>query len=372
MEREVVGSPVLSFSFVKRFPGFRLECEGAFESGVTGIFGPSGSGKTTFLNCIAGLESPDEGEIQVMGRTVYSSTDRKREPPERRRFGYVFQDAALFPHLTVRQNIHYGWKLTAPESRRLDPERLVELFRLEGLIDRRVGNLSGGERQRVALARALATSPVLLLLDEPVASLDAVLRGVVLGYLKQVWRELGTPTLYVSHSISEMMALAEDVLVLHQGRPVAFGPSAQVLVHPEVSKIADYAGLENLVEAEVLSSHGDGGLSALRLGEVQLLASGVHRGTGEAVMVAIRAGDIILSLDVPHGISARNVVPAVISEIHHLGPRVLVYVDLGAVLAVEITPDAMEQLSLREGQAVYLIIKANSILVLDPPRTDTE
>ena len=366
-----MAEPVLRFDLVKRFPGFRLECAALFESGVTGVFGPSGSGKTTLLNCIAGLETPDEGEIEALGRTIFSSSARVRVPPERRRFGYVFQDAALFPHLTVRRNIEYGWRLTAAEHRTIEPDRLVELFQLERLMDRDVANLSGGERQRVALARALATSPLLLLLDEPVASLDAVLRGVVLGYLRQVWRELGTPTVYVSHSISEMMALTDQVLVLDRGSPVAFGPSSQVLVHPEVSRIADYAGLENLVEARVLSSAGGRGLSSLEVGEVRLLASGVYGSRGEAVTVAVRAGDIILSLDVPQGISARNVVPAAIREIHVVGTQALVYADVGIDLVAEVTLDALDQLSLREGQAVYLIIKANSILVMEPSRPDT-
>ena len=363
----VVKRPLLRFNVIKRFPTFRLECEGVFESGVTGIFGPSGSGKTTLLSCIAGLITPDEGEIEVMGRPVYSSIRRKNEPPEKRRFGYVFQDAALFPHMSVRKNIYYGYRLTAPERRVIDPESLVGLFELEQLLDRRVVNLSGGERHRVALARALATSPDLLLLDEPLASLDAALRGTVLGYLKRIWRELGTPMVYVSHSISEIMALAESVLVLNDGKVVVHGPSTQVLVHPEVSELADHASLENLVEAEVVRSSSDGGLAELRVGGAHLVASGVYKAPGEVVMISIRAGDVILSLDVPRRISARNLVAAVISEIHVLGQRVLVYADVGTLLVVEITLTAMKELALRKGQDVYLIIKANSITVMDSP-----
>jgi len=360
-------TPLLKFSVIKRFPSFRLECEGVIESGVTGIFGPSGSGKTTLLNCIAGLTTPDEGEIEVMGRPVYSSDRRKNEPPEKRRFGYVFQDAALFPHMNVRQNIHYGYRLTSPKRRAIEPDSLVELFQLGALMDRRVANLSGGERHRVALARALATSPELLLLDEPLASLDAVLRGTVLGYLKRVWRELGTPMVYVSHSMSEIMALAENVLVLHDGKVVVNGPPTRVLVHPAVAELVDHASLENLVEAEVVRSSGDGGLAEIRVGKAKLVASGVHKGPGEVVMISIRAGDIILSLDVPRRISARNLVAAVITEIHVLGQRVLVYADVGTLLVVEITASAMSDLALRERHEVYLIVKANSIMVMDSP-----
>ena len=362
-----MNTPLLTFNVAKRFPGFSLECEGTFESGVTAIFGPSGSGKTTLLNCIAGLITPDTGEIEVLGRTVFSSALRENVPPEKRRFGYVFQDAALFPHLSVADNISYGYRLTPVQQRRTDPEQLVELFQLSSLLDRGITNLSGGERQRVALARALATSPNLLLLDEPVASLDVGFRGVIIEYLKRIWRELRTPMIYVSHSMSEVMALAETTLVLSGGRPVVHGRTSHVLVHPGVSAMADYATLENLVEAEVVSSQSDDGLAELRVGDVRLVAPEVHRQPGEAVMISIRAGDIILALDVPPRMSARNVVGGMIEEVHVRGSRVLVYADVGARLVVEITPDALRELELRQGQRVYLIIKTNSILVLDVP-----
>ena len=362
-----MSQPILSFNVTKRFPGFTLECEASFDSGVTAIFGPSGSGKTTLLNCIAGLVTPDSGEIEVLGSTVYSSTAGKNVPPERRRFGYVLQDAALFPHMSVRDNIMYGYRLTPPQHRRTDPAQLVELFRLSHLMDRRVTNLSGGERQRVALARALATSPELLLLDEPLASLEGRFRGVIIEYLKLIRRELQTPMLYVSHSISEVMALAQTALVLLGGRPVVYGKTSQVLAHPGLSDIADYASLENLLEAEVVSSSMDEGLSELRVGRIALTAPAVSRQPGDPVIICIRAGDVILALDVPPRMSARNIVGAVIEEIHVLGPRVLVYADVGTRLVVEITSNALRDLELREGQRVYLVIKTNSILVLDAP-----
>ena len=213
-ERRGMGEPVLSFKIVKRFSGFSLDCEATFESGITAIFGPSGSGKSTLLNCIAGLITPDAGEIEVSGKTVYSSSSRKNVSPEKRRFGYVFQESALFPHMNVQENIMYGYKLTPAHHRKIDPEQLAELFQLSSLMNRGVINLSGGERQRVALARALATSPSLMLLDEPLASLDGRFRGVIIEYLKRVWEELRTPMVYVSHSISEVMALAENTLAL--------------------------------------------------------------------------------------------------------------------------------------------------------------
>ena len=360
-----VNEPLLAFSLTKRYPGFSLECKAEFKSGLTAIFGPSGSGKTTLLNCLAGLTRPDEGEIVALGETVYSSAMQRNLPPDRRRFGYVFQDAALFPHLTVWGNIRYGYRLTPPARRRIEPEQLVQLFRLEALLDRGVGSLSGGERQRVALARALATSPKVLLLDEPLGSLDVAFRGIIIRYLKRIWSELRTPILYVSHSISEVMAIAEDMLVLSEGKAVIQGRPSQVLVHPGVSAMADYATLENVLEAEVVSREDGGELSKLRVGRVQLRALEVRSEPGDVVTISLRAGDIILALEVPSKISAQNILKATVDEIHTTGARVLVYVDIGTRLVVEITPGALRELGLREGQQVYLIIKSTSILVMD-------
>ncbi|MCH8205986.1 MAG: molybdenum ABC transporter ATP-binding protein [Chloroflexi bacterium] len=368
----MMNAPLLDFSVSKRFEGFHLECQATFDSGVTAVFGPSGSGKTTLLNCIAGLVTPDEGHIEVLGRTVFSSTGRTNLPPERRRFGYVFQDAALFPHMTVYENIMYGYKLTPVERRKTDPEYLAELFHLTPLMERSVTNLSGGERQRVALARALATSPELLLLDEPVASLDVGLRGIILEHLKRSWRELGTPMVYVSHSLSEALAIAENALVLSRGKRVVYGKTSEVLVHPDVSKMADYATLENLVEATVVATGEREGLAELKLGDVVLLAPRVRRDPGSVVMISVRAGDIILALDVPPRMSARNVLQATVEEIHEVGSRVLVYVDVGTRLVAEITPSALEELSLRKGLDVYLILKTNSITVLDAPDEEAD
>ena len=191
--------PLLKFNVTKRVPGFTLECQAAFEPGVTAVFGPSGSGKTMLLDCIAGLTTPDEGEIEAFGQTLFSSASGLNVPPERRRFGYVFQDSALFPHVSVRDNIMYGHKLTPARLRKIDPARLVELFQLSYLMDRRVSHLSGGERQRVALARSLAKQPQLLLLDEPLAALDKNLRERTQLELVNIQESVGGTFLMVTH-----------------------------------------------------------------------------------------------------------------------------------------------------------------------------
>ena len=363
---------LISFSVVKRYPGFSLDCQAEFESGITAIFGPSGGGKTTLLNCIAGLVSPDEGEIHVLGETFYSSERNTRLPAEKRRLGYVFQDSALFPHMSVWNNLRYGYRLTSVHRRSIELDQLVEIFQLRKLLERGVAGLSGGERQKVALARALATSPSLLLLDEPLASLDVTFRGIIIRYLKRIWRELGIPMLYVSHSISEVMALADNMLVLADGGRVAEGRPAQVLVQPGVGAIADYATLENLLEAEVVDRSDDDGLATLKVGAARLRVPDVESEPGDAVTVSIAAGDIIIALEVPSKISAQNVLSGTVEEVNVVGARVLVYVDVGQRLVVEITRGALRDLGIRPAQQVYLIVKSSSIMVLDAAANNTE
>ena len=359
---------MLDLKIRKTFADFTLDCEARFADGVTAIFGPSGSGKSTLLNSVAGLVRPDEGEIRFRGEALYSSGERVHVPPEKRRFGYVFQDSALFPHMSVADNIHYGYKLTAPEERRIEPSQLVEMLQLERLMERSVANLSGGERQRVALARALATSPRLLLLDEPLASLDGGLRGVILGYLKRIRSELRIPMVYVSHSISEVIALADNALILRDGKVVAYGAASDALVTPEVSAFAQFDTLENFLDGVVRRRYDDEDLAELEVGNASVLAVGVRRNEGESLTVSIRAGDIIVSRQIPPQTSARNAVRALVSEIHMVESRVLVYADIGTRVLVEITQNSLEALELREGTEMYLIIKANSVIPLEGSR----
>ena len=353
----------LSFQIFKKYDDFTLDCRGEFGAGVTAVFGPSGSGKTMMLNCIAGMTSPDSGEVRVGGALIYSSKSRVDVAPEKRRFGYVFQHGALFPHMTVGANVSYGFDLTPASERRFSPDDLAELLGITSLMHRDVAGLSGGERQRVAIARALAVSPRLLLLDEPVSSLDAQGRASILKYLRQVSNELQTPMLYVSHSLSEVLALASHTFALDRGQSIAYGPTPDVMAHPAVARIADFGTLENLLEGEILESENPGETSRLRVGEATLICPPTQALPGESVTVSVRAGDIILSMGAPPLMSARNTVPAVIRELRKAGGRVLVHVDIGDSLVVEITPASASDLALKPGRDVYLVIKTNSILV---------
>jgi molybdate transport system ATP-binding protein len=247
----------LDLNITKSHGGFTLSCEATFDRGITAVFGPSGSGKSTLLDSIAGLTTPDSGHIVAFGETLYSSSPHKNVSPEKRRFGYVFQDSALFPHMSVEENVNYGYRLTPTERRTVELDQLISLFQLSALLGRNVESLSGGETQRVALARALATSPRLLLLDEPLASLDAAFKGPIIRYLARIWKDLQIPMVYVSHSMSEVMALAHNVLVLNDGAVVALGRPSHVLTHPNVKVLADYATIENMIEAEIATPDSD-------------------------------------------------------------------------------------------------------------------
>ncbi len=355
--------PFLSLNLRKSYGDFILDCEADFDDGVTAVFGRSGSGKTTLLDCIAGMTSPDSGEIRVQGSPLFSSGGRVDLAPEKRRFGYVFQHGALFPHMSVQENVKYGYALTSDAERRLEPDEVVSLLGISHLMDRGVKNLSGGERQRVALARALAASPRALLLDEPLASLDAAHRASILTYLRHVSEQLGTPMVYVSHSLSEVMALATNTLALSEGRRVAYGPTGEVMAHPDVAQIADYSTLENILEAEIVSTDPSTGTSVLRLGETDLVGPPTTAVPGEQVTISIRAGDIILSLGVPPRTSARNAAPSVIRDLQEVSGRVLVYLDIGDQFIAEVTPASASELGLKVGQDVHLVLKSNSILV---------
>ncbi|MDO8532379.1 MAG: molybdenum ABC transporter ATP-binding protein [Dehalococcoidia bacterium] len=368
----MLDTPFLDLRVRKTWGAFRLSVDVHLPSGITVLFGPSGSGKTTILDSIAGLMSPDEGEIRLKGRVLFSSSAGVNLPPERRGVGYVFQDGLLFPHLTVWDNVLYGYRLTPLERRRINPRRLVELLELDSLLERRPATLSGGERQRVALARALATSPEMLLLDEPLASLHAALRGRILRYLRRVHRELAIPMVYVSHSISEALALGDKVLALAHGAQQAFDKPRRVLVTPGAVSAEDVGALENLVDAVVAEHRRESDMTRLTVDGADLWVSAMDAAPGRTITVSIRAGDIIIAPERPGRISARNVLPARIAGVHPVGNRVLVYAaarahgaDVGVPLTAEITRDALAGLGLREGQDVFLIIKSSSIMVLE-------
>ncbi len=351
---------MLSFDVRLRRNGFTLEASAVFGNGTTAVFGPSGAGKTTLLSCIAGATEPDEGEITLGRRTLWSSSKRVNTPPEKRRIGYVYQDGALFPHMSARDNLTYGFRLTPPERRRINPEAMIGLLDLGELMDRRPGQLSGGERQRVALARALATSPELLLLDEPMASLDARRRGVAIGYLKRVGQELAIPMVYVSHSVSEVMALASQALLLDRGKVVGLDKPGKMLPQAAAGYDREAEPFENLLDGVIGKRPGQ-----VAVGNVELIAQTGNRKEGEPVILSIRAGEIIVAATPPEALSARNVIPGTIAELSGNSGTVYAAVDVGVPIVVELTEWSADSLRLAPGRSVFLVFKASSIQLLD-------
>ena len=356
---------MLKFSFRKRLGNFQLEIDHTITEKVTAFLGPSGSGKSTLLNCISGILNPDDGELLFSGQTLYSSQQKKCLPPEKRRFGYVFQEGHLFPHLKVRQNISYGRPRRLDSGKRIDTDTIIDILEIGELLDRYPSQLSGGQRQRVAIARALGMSPRLLLMDEPLTSLDAGLKNRILPYLYHIKQAFDIPLLYVTHSISEVMALADEAFLLSEGRITARGEPYQLLASPSALPIAQMTGVENILALPVVVASEERGVTELALGEQKLLVSYTETEPGATMPIAIRARDIIVAMDPDLRMSARNILRGTIRLIAVQAGRVMLSVDIeGHLLSVEVTSDAREQLGLAEGTVCYFIIKASAINLL--------
>jgi molybdate transport system ATP-binding protein len=330
--------------------------------GITILFGPSGSGKTTILRAIAGLARPDRGRIGSNDAVLFDSQAGIDVSVSRRRIGYVSQQLALFPHLTVTANVEYGLPHLDPVARAARAGAILESFRIAHLGARRPRQLSGGEQQRVALARALVTEPRVLLLDEPMSALDYATQTHIMDDLRGWIRERDIPVLYVTHAHREAFALGDRVLVLESGQVMAEGTPHDVLDAPVRHAVAAVAGFENVFEAAVLASRREWGTMLCRLAgsKVDVEVPFSPAVPGEPVRVAVRAGDILVAAEEPRALSARNVLPGVVRSLRRLGPAVVARVDAGREFDVHITPGASAALALAEGKTVWLVIKTYS------------
>lgn len=342
--------------------GFTLDAViEASTRGVLALFGRSGCGKTTLVNVIAGLLDADDARIEIDG--VVLEDAGARTPAERRRIGYVFQDARLFPHYDVSANLRYGERRSPENAGRISFDQVVSLLGLEALLSRRVHQLSGGERQRVALGRALLSQPRLLLLDEPLAALDAARREEVLPYLETLRDELSIPMIYVSHQFEEVLRLAAHVVLMERGRVVAQGPVDAVSLHPELRAIVGPDAVGAVLSGVVAAADETTGLASLRLGGslVQVALRGAR--VGAAVRVQLLARDIILATSRPEGLSVRNTLTGVIASIAPDDPDTdLVHVDIGgATVLSRVTRAASTALALRAGLQVWVLVKAVSV-----------
>ena len=356
----------LTADFEKRYPGgavvtaaLRRPLEGA---SVTVLFGPSGSGKTTILRCLAGLERPERGVIRYGPETWLDAAGGTFVAPQRRHVGYLFQDYALFPHLTVRGNIAYGLRGVASNERQARVQDLIALLGLDGLEDRYPRKLSGGEQQRVALARALAVRPRLLLLDEPLSALDTPTRERLRRELRRLLRRVGTPALVVTHDRAEALALGDQLVVVDAGRVRQVGPAPEVFGRPADLEVARILGVETVVAGDVCAI--SEGLATVAVGSAQVTAL-ARESTHKDVYVCIRAEDVLLERGAGTRSSARNRLPGRVRELGREGPMVRVTLDCGFPLIAVVTPQACDELDLREGTAVTAVVKAPAIHLVD-------
>ena len=343
-------------------PRFTLDVTFSAAPGITMLFGASGSGKTTLLRCLAGLLTPDAGRIAIGERLLFNAQAGGDVPTQKRHIGYVFQQLALFPHMSVTANIEYGLHGMAERGKRERTRAIAESFRIAHLLARRPDAISGGERQRVALARSLVTDPDLLLLDEPLSALDAAVKSEIVDDLRAWNASRRLPILYVTHSREEVDALGERVVVLDRGRVVASGTPRDVLDAPRLLRLAQAAGFENLLDATVLDLREADGVMRVQLegSQAELEVPLAHASPSDRVRVAIRAGDILLATQRPAGLSARNVLPGKILSLELRGVLAVGRVDCGAVFTVHLTPGACRNLALAEGREVWLVVKTHS------------
>jgi molybdate transport system ATP-binding protein len=345
---------------------FTLDVELAVAAGFTILFGASGAGKTTLLDCIAGLQTPDEGTIAVGQALLFDSESRVNLPSRRRAVAYLLQSLALFPHMTVEQNVQYGLAALNQRDRDARSGEVLESFRIAALVERRPSEISAGERQRVALARALVTRPRVLLLDEPLTALDAVTKARILDDLRAWNRRHRIPILYVTHDREEVFALGESAIVLEEGHILARGSPHEVLHRPQSETVAQLAGFENIFDGSVTGSHPEYGTMTCRIAgsTLDLEVPLVRVNSSLPLRVGIRAGDILLASSKPQGLSARNVLDGTIASLEQRDMKVIAIVTCGPDFEVHLTLGARESLQLKPGARVWLVVKTYSCHVL--------
>jgi molybdate transport system ATP-binding protein len=349
----------LSVALKKRLGGFTVDAGFTGAGGVTALFGRSGAGKSTVVNLIAGLLRPDAGSVVLDGWTLVDTARGIDLPPHRRRIGYVFQEGRLFPHLSVRANLAYGTRRTPAAERWASFDQIVALLGIEALLDRRPALLSGGEKQRVAIGRALLASPRLLLMDEPLASLDAQRKLEILPYIERLRDEMRLPVIYVSHALGEVARLADALVVMADGQVVASGPTGAVLSRLDLGEAIGRDEAGAVLAARVVAHDAATGVTHLAHPSGELFHPLLDAPLGATVRLRVRARDVALAVGEPGRLSIRNRLTATVAEIADRGAG---GVDVrlmagGEPLLARITRDAAAALDLAVGHQVTALIK---------------
>ena len=361
----------LSVDVERRLGAFSVSVRFEAGAGVTALFGRSGAGKTSVVDMIAGLLRPDAGRIVAEGDVLFDAAAGIDLPPHRRGIGYVFQDSRLFPHLTVRQNLLYG-RWIGRRGSRATLRPVIEMLGIGHLLGRRPAALSGGERQRVALGRALLAAPRLLLMDEPLASLDGPRREEILPYIERLRREAGIPIVYVSHSLLEVVRLADTMVLLSEGRVAAAGSVASVMARTDLPMLTGRQEAGAVLEARVAEHVAAFGLTVLDTPAGRLRVPHVDLPVGSSLRLRIRARDVMVATVAPEGLSALNQLPA---EVVEIGPPHGAAVELrlacGSVpLLARVTLQSVDALGLAPGRRVWAVIK--SVALASEPDSDAD
>ena len=348
---------LLKAAFKVDYPGFNLDIDLQLPaSGITVVFGPSGSGKTTLLRCLAGLEK--YGKMEIAGQVLQD--ENIFIPVNLRAIGMVFQESRLFPHLKVRDNLLYGYKRTPVNSRRLHLENIGRVLSLEKLQERSIDKLSGGEKQRVALGRTLLTSPKLLLMDEPLAALDAQRKTEIIPFIRKVEKELSIPIIYVTHSMSEVLQLVDTMVILKDGKVVKYGPVGKVFSDIQLRESIGDEHSGAVLDTTVLEHDTDYGITRLDFMGQELSVPIQDISPGQVLRVHIHSKDVSLATQPPEGLtSVLNILKTKVRKIgENVGYSVDIELDAGRPLLATITRKSLSNLNLRPGQSIYAYIKA--------------
>ena len=355
---------MLILDFNQQVGELKLEVEAALpENGITAIFGLSGAGKTSLINAIAGLTRPDAGSItlndRVLSRQGVTGSANIFTPPEKRRIGYVFQDARLFPHYKVRGNLQYG--MVPAMRERFDS--IVELLGIAPLLNRYPLTLSGGEKQRVAIGRALLSGPELLLMDEPLAALDLPRKRELMPYLERLAQQINIPILYVTHSLDEILQLADKVLILDKGKVLALGDVEQVWASSVMRPWLPREEQSSVLNVKVLEHHPHYAMTALALGDEKIWINKVEAAVGTAMRIRVQAADVSLVLHPQaNNSSIRNILPAQVRELLESEAAIDVKLSVGGhVLWAKITPWGRDELAIQPGKHLFAQIKSISL-----------
>jgi len=344
----------LAINVEKKQGDFLFQADFCLNGHRFGLFGPSGSGKSTLMHLLAGLRQPDSGSIRLDDTILFDSAKRINLPPEKRRVGVVFQHSHLFPHMSVRKNLFYGWKRIPEQERHVDADTIIEVLNLGHLLDRGVNLLSGGERQRVALGRTVLTCPRLILMDEPLTGLDEDLKFHIIPYLTKVFSQFNIPLLFISHSLVEMRLMTEQVLLVENGS------AKQSMTTEELAQSiwgASRQGYANLIRLGRPEPRGD--LWAYNWGDTQLILT--EFGENEDNVFELDAREILLFKRHPEATSARNMLPCRVEKIFTVGNRVRLELACGLEkLIVQVVPDSMRELGIEKGREVVAVIKASA------------